>query len=226
MLTQSYKLKLSHARKLRWLKLKKKYNHTKTKRDKFLIPTAPSFHKWCFIFYIPSFWKVFLIRNIDSKIINVNLYSDVYRFSFTLSNNISKVKFDVNSSCVVAYSTFTYNGNTQYLTKFKEVLYSFTRPFFKKVKFKGKGYYLYKNYRNTITPQFGYAHRIYFYSYFASVKFLSKTSVLIFGLLRKDIYTSAHGIRNMRPINIFTGRGVRFSRQIVYRKVGKVSSYR
>jgi len=43
---------------------------------------------------------------------------------------------------------------------------------------------------------------------------------------RKDIYTSAHGIRNMRPINIFTGRGVRFSRQIIYRKVGKVSSYR
>jgi hypothetical protein len=30
----------------------------------------------------------------------------------------------------------------------------------------------------------------------------------------------------MRPINIFTGRGVRFSRQIIYKKVGKVSSYR
>jgi hypothetical protein len=34
------------------------------------------------------------------------------------------------------------------------------------------------------------------------------------------------GIKSMRPINIFTGRGVRFSRQIIYKKVGKVSSYR
>ena len=97
---------------------------------------------------------------------------------------------------------------------------------FFKVKFKGKGYYLYKNSRNTITPQFGYAHRIYFYSYFASVKFLSKTSVFIFGLVNKDICDAAYGIKIMRPINIFTGRGVRFSRQTIYRKVGKVSSYR
>jgi len=30
----------------------------------------------------------------------------------------------------------------------------------------------------------------------------------------------------MRPINIFTGRGVRFAKQIIYKKAGKVSSYR
>jgi ribosomal protein L6P/L9E len=103
---------------------------------------------------------------------------------------------------------------------------SFNRPYFLKIKFKGKGYYIYKNKRNTITPQFGYAHRIYKYTFFTSIKFRTKTSIIIFGLLKNDLITSGLLIKNMRSINIFTGRGVRFSRQIIYKKVGKVSSYR
>ena len=95
-----------------------------------------------------------------------------------------------------------------------------------KVKFKGKGYYIFKNNRQTVTPQFGHSHRLYVYSYFTSVKFLSKTHIFIFGLLHSDVLKSATDIKGMRPINIFTGRGVRFSRQIIYKKTGKVSSYR
>lgn len=64
------------------------------------------------------------------------------------------------------------------------------------------------------------------YSFFTSVKFLSKTTVFVFGLLQKDVDVISLAVKNLRPINIFTGRGVRFSKQIVYKKVGKVSSYR
>lgn len=100
------------------------------------------------------------------------------------------------------------------------------KPFYVKLKFKGKGYYLYKNKRGTITPQFGYSHRLYTYSFFVRVKFLSKTSVILFGFIKEDLKKVGFMIKNMRPINIFTGRGVRFNKQIIYKKVGKVSSYR
>lgn len=106
------------------------------------------------------------------------------------------------------------------------VFNAFNRPFFMKVKFKGKGYYIFKNKRQTITPQFGHSHRLYVYAYFTSVKFLSKTHIFMFGLLQSDVLRAATRVKAMRPINIFTGRGVRFSRQVVYKKVGKVSSYR
>ena len=33
-------------------------------------------------------------------------------------------------------------------------------------------------------------------------------------------------IKKKRPINIYTGRGVRFSKQQIYKKIGKVSTYR
>jgi large subunit ribosomal protein L6 len=98
--------------------------------------------------------------------------------------------------------------------------------FFKKLKFKGKGYYIYKNSRNTIAPQFGYSHRIYVYSWFTNIKFLGKTSLVIFGLKASDIKLPTSLIKSFRPINVFTGRGVRFSREVVYSKPGKVSSYR
>lgn len=113
-----------------------------------------------------------------------------------------------------------------YLKALQYTFNSATSIFFTKMKFKGKGYYVYKNARNTIAPQFGYAHRIYVYAFNVSVKFLSKTSVLLYGLSKKDVLTVGYTFRSKRPINIFTGRGVRFSRQVVYKKTGKVSSYR
>jgi ribosomal protein L6P/L9E len=94
------------------------------------------------------------------------------------------------------------------------------------MKFRGKGYYIYKTLRNTVAPNFGYAHRVYVYAYFVSLKFLSKTAIILFGLLKTDLFKAGQSFKKTRPINVFTGRGVRFNRQIVYRKTGKVSTYR
>ena len=102
----------------------------------------------------------------------------------------------------------------------------FSQVQFVRMRFRGKGYYIYKTTRNTIAPNFGYAHRLYVYAYAVSLKFLSKTSIIMFGFCKKDLLEAGYGFKSTRPINIFTGRGVRFARQTVYRKIGKVSSYR
>lgn len=106
------------------------------------------------------------------------------------------------------------------------LFYSFSKVFFRKLKFKGKGYYIYKNSRNTIALQFGYSHKMNFYSFFIAVKFITKTVILMFGINKKNIDNRSYGLFSIKPVNIFTGRGIRFSRQIIYRKTGKVSSYR
>lgn len=80
--------------------------------------------------------------------------------------------------------------------------------------------------RHTMTPQFGFAHRRYFYAASFRVRFLSKTKIILFGFARNDLATFAHDFKGYKPINVFTGRGVRFARQIIYRKTGKVSLYR
>lgn len=109
---------------------------------------------------------------------------------------------------------------------FNRALAQFTLPFFLKIKFKGKGYSLYKNRRNTVTSKLGHSHRIYIYAFFTTVKFLAKTSVIVFGLSKVDVLSTGFLIKQARPMNLFTGRGVRFNRQIVYRKTGKISTHR
>jgi len=178
-------------------------------------------------FYLPSFWNFILLNiktNFRYKIIY--LYNNLYFFKIILPSKFLKLKYHPQLQTL----ELQYNYNTPYLrlylTHLKKIFYSFSKVYFLKIKFKGKGYYIYKNLRNTITPQFGHAHRLYFYSYFTAVKFLSKTTVFLFGLSKKDLLTTGLTIKTSKPINVFTGRGVRFSRQIIYRKVGKVSSYR
>ena len=176
--------------------------------------------------YKPSGWDAIILndKTANTKVI---FFSSVnYFFKLSVPATIPKVLFDSNTSMFVLHTAYMNNNYRLFLKQIDLVFSSFYRPYFRKIKFKGKGYYIYKNKRNTITPQFGYSHRLYLYSYFVSVRFLSKTSIFLFGLLKSDVITISLGIKSMRPINIFTGRGVRFSREIIYKKVGKVSSYR
>ena len=85
---------------------------------------------------------------------------------------------------------------------------------------------MYKNIRNTVAPQFGYSHDLYLYNFRTRLKFTAKTAILVFGANFVEILAASFRIFRVKPINVFTGRGFRFSRQIVYKKLGKVSSYR
>ena len=153
-------------------------------------------------------------------------YTSSYFFNLPLPVNFLDFKFDKGSRSFLFVARFSSNFLKPFLNLIRLLFHVFYKPLFLKLKFKGKGYYIFKNQRNTITPQFGFSHRIYVYSYSVVVKFLTKTKVFLFGLSKQDLLTSAYSIKAMRPINIFTGRGVRFSKQLVYKKTGKVSAYR
>ena len=179
-------------------------------------------------FHMPNLWKCALLENANTNPHKRSfyLYNDVYYFIVPIVVNLRC--FRINEELqTVRFFTFTNNPHSYLFWKlFQQLLYSLNLVFFKKIRFKGKGYYMYKDKRNTITPQFGYAHRIYAFTYLTKVKFLSKTKITIYGLNELDIVWDSWQIRRMRRMNIFTGRGVRFAKQVVYKKTGKVSAYR
>jgi len=180
------------------------------------------------LMYIPSSWDFLILKPLKVNSFNniLYLYSKFYFFKITFINYNLKWYFDKQSNVLRLSNLYTPNFFKLYINLLLNIFYSFSKIFFLKLKFKGKGYYIYKNSRNTITSQFGHSHRIYLYSVFISVKFLTKTTVFLFGSSKKDILTIGHSIKKTKPINIFTGRGVRFARQVIYKKTGKVSSYR
>lgn len=187
--------------------------------------------------YIPSNWDL-VILNIKSKIYSsylsglnpdtklLYIYSSIYYFKIPVLQTYLKWYFDPSSRTIRLLNRYIPSFYKFYFKQITTIFYSFSRVFFTKLKFKGKGYYIYKNYRSTITHQFGHSHRWYIYSYFVSVRFLTKTTVFIFGSSKHDIFSVGNNIQASKYINIFTGRGVRFARQVIYKKTGKVSSYR
>ena len=169
---------------------------------------------------------ILTLKTIKSSSLICLLLSPTYYLKLVLPGHAVKVTADHFTSSIFFTITCRLEHIKLFYNKFTRLLHLFYLPFFFKLKFKGKGYYVYKNKRNTITPQFGFSHRNYVYSASINVKFLSKTKIFLFGLSKSDIILTATRFKQLKPINIFTGRGVRFARQLIYRKTGKISSYR
>ena len=133
----------------------------------------------------------------------------------------------------VLHSNFSYkllsikkDLNTNYQKMINNVI---KQCYFKnsiKIRFEGKGYYLYKNLRNTLAPKFGFAHRIYLYYFLSWVKVLSKTKLLVYDNVKANLLNNAVNLKLLRSRNPFTGRGVRFGRDVRFKKRGKVSSFK
>lgn len=177
--------------------------------------------------YLAKTWKTILFKekHLNSTLYVLYAFSPTYFFKFAFSNN-TFLFFDPKAMVLRLKYWLYYNHLFYYSKLISFVVKVFLKPLFLRIRFKGKGYYIYKNKRSTITPQMGYAHRIYVYAFSIIVKFLAKTKIFLFGLSKNDILKIGHAIKKIRPINVFTGRGIRFRKQIIYRKVGKVSSYR
>jgi ribosomal protein L6P/L9E len=179
------------------------------------------------ILHFPSDWNFLILSQSSHFDLNhLYLYNSFYFFKLPLFTPFMLLKYDSQTNSLVFKFLLKNSFFGIFWNLFKKIFFSFTKVFFRKLKFKGKGYYIYKNFRNTIAMQLGYSHLTYLYAFFVSVKFLTKTSILMFGLNNKDIWRVSKMLHQVKSINIFTGKGIRFSRQIVYRKTGKVSSYR
>lgn len=212
----------------KWLKRYRYRQQLQVRRLSLLIPINAIIPSNKFHIYIPNHWATFLLGSKKISCRNKLLYlsSSKYFFKIPLVTDLMLFSFDSLTRSVDILLLSATPWIHLYLKTLQKLLYMFSQVQFVRMKFRGKGYYIYKTLRHTIAPNFGYAHRVYVYAYFVSLKFLSKTSIILFGLLKTDLFKVGDNFKSTRPINIFTGRGVRFTRQIIYKKTGKVSSYR
>lgn len=91
--------------------------------------------------------------------------------------------------------------------------------------FTGKGHKLVKNQLDTLTFSFGHSHIYYVYSPSLVFRFRTKTRGYFLGLTRFTLRRSFLMLYSAKPLNIFTHRGVRARKQIIFKKIGKLSLY-
>jgi len=221
------KITLSHFKKLA---RRRAYNRNiATRTLAFPALATGRFSVTKMFFYVPKGWEFILFDLIDNQIASKKvlfLFSEVYYFRLPILTELLYWEYGPCSRTFSFRNQYISHFYRMYFHRITRVFQSFTRVFFLKLAIRGKGYYIYKDSRRTVTHQFGHSHRTYIPTFFVVVRFLTKKSVIIFGSSKKDVVGVGQRIRRSKYMNVFTGRGVRFNRQSVYKKTGKVSAYR
>jgi hypothetical protein len=205
------------------------YNYIKTFQRKLVFKKKLHFSAISDLYlYFPRDWQITLLKpkRVSAGLNLIYSYSNLYYFKIPIPLYETKLYYTPSLGILSTRAFVAPPLLRLYFKSISDLFLLFSRIWFRKVKIRGKGYYIYKTLRNTVTHQFGHSHRIYLYLFNVGIKFLSKTQIFLYGVSKKDVFKSSSQIRSSKPLNIFTSRGVRFSRQVIYKKTGKVSSYR
>lgn len=107
-----------------------------------------------------------------------------------------------------------------------KILFSFEDYFFKKIKFKGKGFRLrIKKRKKAIKFLFGHSHLNILFLKNVKLKKSGKYKFVIKNSQSEQLNKISKKICLIKPINVFTNRGIRQHRQIIFKRKGKKGSY-
>jgi len=172
---------------------------------------------------------LFIPFNINYSLIKKNnnsnllyFYNENYYFSINL---INKNIFINNSTNTVKLLDTKFNHlNKLSNCELKKFLFSWDNIFFNKIKFTGKGF-KFKKKETNLFLFFNRAHKCFFIGTNIILIRLSKNKVIILKNNIKHLMYDSKIIREVRSNNIFTKRGLRFSKQIIFKKRGKTATH-
>ncbi len=140
--------------------------------------------------------KLYYIKNLKYILIELNYFSQEFLYNFNCINKL----IDNQIKCINFYFT-------------------------KKIIFFGKGFKIKKlKKKNIINLYFNKSHINFLKWNNIIIKKLKKSKILINSVNFNNIIKITNNIINCRGLNIFTKKGLRLSRQIIYKKIGKKTS--
>jgi ribosomal protein L6P/L9E len=114
------------------------------------------------------------------------------------------------------------------INKINKNIFMFDNMFFNKIKFKGKGFRVrFKKNSKILKFTFGHSHINYIFvnQKTTKIKRLGKYKYIFKNKNDIEMNSFLKKLCNIKPINMYTKRGIRLSRQIIYKRKGKKSTY-
>lgn len=173
---------------------------------------------------VPISFNIIVLENIkNKKDLTIILYNKLY--SITLVKNKKKIKIDLESYSIKINLDINYNNNLNF-KQINKFLKTFEVYFFIKIKFKGKGFKIKFNKKLKIIKfYFGRSHMTFFKLKKIKLKKITKYKFILKNLNFTKLKTNASKITKIKPINVYTLRGIRLAKQIIRKRKGKKSSY-
>lgn len=151
----------------------------------------------------------------------IYIYNKIFYFTVITKANIN---IEENSNSIII-ENFDSKKKKELEKKIIETfIRTWSSYFFQKIKFTGKGYKIKKK-KKSIKFFFGRSHLTTIFFKKINIKRLTKYKLFFFTKKYETVKFISSLIKKVRKINIYTKRGLRFSRQKIYKKTGKKSSY-
>lgn len=169
-----------------------------------------------------------VIENIIFKDKNNNINMVIYNNNkkMIISLDEKKFKFDPETNSLLIIKNFLNYEDKKNINKFHNFLKSWDMYFFNKIKFKGKGFRIrfFKKLR-LVKFFFGKSHKSYIFYKKTIVKRINKYKFLIKNINKSVLMRNKKMTTNIRPMNLYTLRGIRCTRQIIGKRKGKKGTY-
>lgn len=174
------------------------------------------------IIFIPYDINYTLILNNKNNSNNLYFYNNDYYFSIAIINK--KIFINKDTNTIKLFDICFNNINKLANYEIKNFLFSWDSIYFNKIKFTGKGFKFRKKETNLFLF-FNRAHKCFFIGTNIILIRLSKNKVILLKNNIKHLMYDSKIIRLIRSNNIFTKRGLRFSKQIIFKKKGKTATH-
>lgn len=173
---------------------------------------------------IPITFDIIVLENkMNKNDLTIILYNKLY--SITLLNEKKKIKIDLESYSIQINNLINYNNNLNF-KQINKFIKTFEFYFFIKIKFKGKGFKIKFNKKLKIIKfYFGKSHMTFFKLKKIKLKKITKYKFILKNLNFWKLKTNALKITKIKPVNVYTLRGIRLSKQMISKRKGKKSSY-
>ena len=165
------------------------------------------------------------IKTKEKIFIKMYNFKKIIKIPISLNN---KIYFDKNTNCVLFNKNQLKKNWNLILNKINKNIFIFNSIFFNKIKFKGKGFRVrFKKNQRILKFTFGHSHINYVFinNSKTRVKRLGKYKYVLKSKNDLKMNLFLKKICNIKPINIYTKRGIRLGKQIIYKRKGKKSTY-
>lgn len=163
---------------------------------------------------------LFLKKNDGKYIVIYNKSTNIYiKYKFDL--NVSIFYFKNLNYILMELNHFNSINKNKMSCLINKQVESIDFYFMRKIVFFGKGFKIKKFKNKTLNLFFNKSHINFIRWNSIIVKKLKKTKIVMCSSNHSYIIEGSKSIVSSRPLNIFTKKGLRLSRQLIFKKVGK-----
>ena len=162
----------------------------------------------------------------NKNIVFVLLTNKSKNLKINFNLNCSEINHDSHSNSIIIRKKVKNNLNIKIPKIIFNLLKSWDLFFFLKIKFKGKGFRIrFLKKTKLVKFFFGRSHKTFIVFKYVVLKKINKYKFILKGLKKDKLIQNSLKVVNIKPINYYTLRGLRKSKQIIFKRKGKKGTY-